>query len=376
MSLIVLGLSSISFAQTGTIVGTVKFAGENPNFPAVSVDIDQETCGTDPKPSKKLILSEDHGIKDAFVCVMGVNGEKLAGLEENPVFPVANCEFTNHLMVVPRDTVVDFTNEDNVLHEIHSFSNKNRPFRKDLPVGDIISILFTKAEKIRIICEVHKWSEAFLVVHNDPYFSLTDEDGNYKIENVPVGTYELQVWQESIGKKSVDVSVVAGKEVSVDFELHLESEEPLPSPNVTPTPSPVLTSSPIVTSTPTLQPTPSPVSTALPTPTPVATSEPRKTLGSIEVNPEELSPSRRGTNIVVTTFDTNGNRMSGVTVLLKSNGIGAVVIDEEAITDENGSGTVSGRFRAFSIPGTSLEVVAEDSDGAMLTAKVIKIQKR
>ena len=221
LSLIVVSVvSNYSFAQTGTIVGSVKFIGENPNYPETAITKDPEVCGAESKPSEKLVLSAENGIKDAFVSVIGVTGEKLSVPEENPVFAQSQCEFTNHVMVVPSGTTVDFPNkEDKVMHNLHSYSMKNRPFNKGVPFGAVISNKFSKPETVKITCDVHKWMVAYLIVHDDPYFCVTDENGNYKIENVPVGTYKLQVWQETLGRKKFDVTVTADEETKVDIEM-------------------------------------------------------------------------------------------------------------------------------------------------------------
>lgn len=221
LSLIILSVvSKYSFGQTGTIVGIVKFIGENPSYPAAVVNKDPEVCGAESRPSKKLVLSADNGIKDAFVSVLGVEGEKLSVPSENPVFSQENCAFTNHVMVVPTGSTVDFPNKvDKVMHNLHSYSMKNRPFNKGVPFGGVISNTFTKPETIKVTRDVHKWMVAYLIVHDDPYYSVTDQNGNYRIENVPVGTYKLQVWQESLGRKKFDVTVNADQETKLDIEM-------------------------------------------------------------------------------------------------------------------------------------------------------------
>lgn len=217
---LVFGVSSYLYAQTGTIVGTVKFNGENPNYPAAVVDKDPEVCGAGEKPSEKLILSADNGIKDAFVNVIDVIGEKLAVPAENPVFPQERCSFVKHVMVVPTGSTVDFPNKtDKVMHNLHSYSMKNRPFNKGVPFGGVISTEFSKPEIVKVTCDVHKWMTAYLIVQDDPYYCVTDENGRYKIENVPAGTYQIQVWQETLGRGKAEVTVKAGEEATVDFEL-------------------------------------------------------------------------------------------------------------------------------------------------------------
>ena len=154
------------------------------------------------KPSEKLVLSAENGIKNVFVSVKGVVGEKLAVPAENPSFPQANCQFTNHVMVVPTGSTVEFPNKsDKVMHNLHSYSRANRPFNKGVPFGGVITNKFSKPETVKVTCDVHKWMTAYLIVQDDPYYCITDDDGNYKIENVPAGTYKMVAWQEALGKQ-------------------------------------------------------------------------------------------------------------------------------------------------------------------------------
>lgn len=217
--LIVVAFSSTVYSG-GTITGVVKFVGENPGYPDAKINKDPEVCGTDSRPSEKLILSADNNIKNVFVNVKGVIGEKLSAPATNPVFPQAKCQFTEHVMVVPTGSTVDFPNkEDKVMHNLHSYSMKNRPFNKGVPFGGVISNTFAKPETVKVTCDVHKWMTAYLIVNDDPYYAVSDENGNFKIENVPAGTYKIQAWQESLGKRKADVTVTEGGETTVNFEF-------------------------------------------------------------------------------------------------------------------------------------------------------------
>lgn len=209
----------------GTIVGVASFVGENPGYPEVEINKDPEVCGTGSRPSEKLILSAENKIKNVYIEVIGVTGEKLAVPSVNPVYPQAKCAFTDHLMVVPTGSTVDFPNKyDKVMHNLHSYSIKNRPFNKGVPFEGSISTTFDKPERVKITCDVHKWMTGFLIIRDDPYYAISDENGNYKIENVPAGTYKIVAWQESLGKKGgkrspIEVTVADGAEAIVNFEF-------------------------------------------------------------------------------------------------------------------------------------------------------------
>ena len=78
---------------------------------------------------------------------------------------------------------------------------------------------FDLPEVAKITCDVHKWMSSFVVVKANPYFAVTDENGRFRIENVPAGTYKIEAWQEKLGKKTSDIAVKSKEEAVVDFVL-------------------------------------------------------------------------------------------------------------------------------------------------------------
>jgi hypothetical protein len=58
----------------------------------------------------------------------------------------------------------------------------------------------------------------FLVVTPTPYFAETDADGNFKIADVPAGSYNVVAWHEGI-KAPQSKPVTVGGDVTVDFSL-------------------------------------------------------------------------------------------------------------------------------------------------------------
>jgi Carboxypeptidase regulatory-like domain len=57
----------------------------------------------------------------------------------------------------------------------------------------------------------------YIVVVPTPYFALTSESGEYKIENVPDGSYSVTAWHEGVKNHSVKVDVSGN--VKADFTL-------------------------------------------------------------------------------------------------------------------------------------------------------------
>src|SRR3970040_1946821 len=95
----------------------------------------------------------------------------------------------------------------------------NPAFNEGVSGGGKMTEKFDLSGIAKNTCDVHKWMRFFIVNKANPYFSVTNKNGQFKIENVPAGTYKIEAWQEKLGKKAGDVTVKSKEEVWVDFVL-------------------------------------------------------------------------------------------------------------------------------------------------------------
>jgi hypothetical protein len=51
---------------------------------------------------------------------------------------------------------------------------------------------------------------AYVVVIENPFFVQPDNEGTFRIEHVPPGTYTLKVWHERLGAPDQKITVSAG----------------------------------------------------------------------------------------------------------------------------------------------------------------------
>ncbi|MFQ5657632.1 MAG: carboxypeptidase regulatory-like domain-containing protein [Candidatus Methylomirabilales bacterium] len=207
----------ITNAGGGTITGVVKFAGNPPPLKKIPPTKDKRVCGKAPIYDESLVVDKGtKGIQWAVVSVQGAKGKwngKPATLDQK------GCVFRPHVLVTPPGKIT-VLNSDKILHNFHSYSKKNRPVNKAQPgFRKKMKIDFKKPEIVKIECDAHPWMAGWIVVTEDPYVAVTDEKGNFKIENVPPGAYTLEVWQATLGTQKKQVTVKAGETAKVAFEL-------------------------------------------------------------------------------------------------------------------------------------------------------------
>ena len=127
--------------------------------------------------------------------------------------------FVPHVLAITTGSVVDFPNSDRIYHNVFSLS-KTRPF--DLgryAVGRSKRVRFDTPGVVRVFCDIHSHMNAFILVFSHPFFTLTDNEGRYRINNVPPGTYNLIAWNEGVSSEPRPVTVPDGGEAELDFSL-------------------------------------------------------------------------------------------------------------------------------------------------------------
>ncbi len=205
----------------GAIVGRVVFDGDVPQPQALTISKDVEVCGKTEKFPEAVLAGPNKGIKNAVVFLRAVaGGTPLSRLESNPTIDQRDCVYIPHVLLVPAGATVDIKNSDGILHNIHTYSEKNPAFNTAQPkFKKIISKTFAQPEIIRVTCDVHAWMTAWIVVQDHPYYALTDATGAFQLTDVPPGEYELRVWHEALGDHSRSVSVTADQSASVEVRL-------------------------------------------------------------------------------------------------------------------------------------------------------------
>jgi len=160
---------------------------------------------------------------DRAVAVVYLEGQFAATPPGHPssvkVMGQKNLQFTPGLLPIQKGTLVEFPNEDDIYHNVFSYSKTKRfdlgRYRKEeKPAAQ----LFDKTGLVRLSCEIHEHMRGFILVLDTPYFQKTDTNGHYRLDHLPAGRFVLKAW---LNEKSVlerPVELKAGETLRVDFK--------------------------------------------------------------------------------------------------------------------------------------------------------------
>lgn len=147
---------------------------------------------------------------DVLVFLERVTAVASSPPSKNPVISQRDRHFVPRILPVVKGTTVELPNDDRIFHNVFSLS-KTQPFDLDVyPPGQSKSVKFERPGWVKIYCNIHPQMIAHVLVLDNPFFALTDEQGVFVIADVPDGTYVLRTWHEFGGalRQQIDISGV------------------------------------------------------------------------------------------------------------------------------------------------------------------------
>ena len=211
---------------TATITGSVKFTGKKPRMRPIDMAGADEKCaeahgGKRLKP-ETVILNDNGTLRNVFVWVKsGVEGWSFPMPEGDAMLDQKGCLYTPHVQGMRKGQSLSIKTSDPTAHNVHGYAKVNRPFNRSQPAGAANVTIKMKREEasppMKVKCDIHPWMNAYVAVVEHPYFSVTGDDGSFKLENLPPGTYTIEAWHEKYEVMEQTVTIGDGETKTVEF---------------------------------------------------------------------------------------------------------------------------------------------------------------
>jgi hypothetical protein len=168
-------------------------------------------------------------VADAVVVAVPVDGNlRLPAKPRDGTVDQVDKQFAPKVTAVAVGTSVTFPNNDNIRHQVYSFSPAKRfelPLYAGVPAQPIV---FDKPGVVVLGCNIHDWMVAYVYVSESPYFGKTDASGKVTLADLPPRAYVVRVWHpqaeapEETTRKSIDASRT--RVVDVEWALKIKPE--------------------------------------------------------------------------------------------------------------------------------------------------------
>ena len=224
----------IEVKNGGTIQGKATLIGKMP-FPRIyhlilfpNIDMCAEV-DTDDEMNRVLDdfkVSPDGGLKDVVVTIQQVDAGK--PFNKDPVDIVAeNCKFLPDVSIIRQGETFKVDNLDAVMHNSQVYQKERGKILLNIPIpAEEVSdgkIMFKKQYKImQMICGMHEFMQTWGYRVQNPYYSQTKIDGNFKIDNIPPGEYKLTAWHYLMKRQTQKIKIAAGETIDLRFVFNAD----------------------------------------------------------------------------------------------------------------------------------------------------------
>ena len=171
-------------------------------------------------------VMDQHGKPVADTVVSATPLDPKNALRAKPpavVIDQVDKQFVAYVTPIYVGSRVRFPNNDNVRHQVYSFSPAKR---FDLPLyagTDAPPVLFDKPGVVVLGCNIHDWMIGYIYVSETPFFAKTVSAGTASLEDLPSGDYLVKIWHPRMNgteeATSRRVTLTAGTPVNLEWQL-------------------------------------------------------------------------------------------------------------------------------------------------------------
>ncbi|HIA31697.1 MAG TPA: tetratricopeptide repeat protein [Nitrospinaceae bacterium] len=223
----------MSVDNGGSIKGRVSLTGKVPSprfFPLIASP-NLEYCNriSDGKGHRILFdftVSESRGLKDTVVKLIGVPKGK-PFLSKIQKMVMNRCHTPKYVIGARNGETLLLENTDPIRHEIvaYEFTDGGVNQRSHRPVDANTSqtrdiFVKSKTENFLIKCNLHPFLQSRGIIVENPYYAITDEEGNFSIKDVPPGTYEVVAWHPFISNQIRAITIEPENQSTLNFEFN------------------------------------------------------------------------------------------------------------------------------------------------------------
>lgn len=214
----------------GSLTGTVRLQGKVPKarsfhlIHAPNIEFcSRMSDGHGHRILHDFTVSKSGGMKDTVIAIQGVKKGKPFS-KKIQTLNFKRCHVNQYVIGVKNGEDLLLENTDPIKHEIATYeiygSHRNQTSNISvMPVTSQVRSAFIKpgAPEFILKCNLHPFLQTRGLIVENPYYVISDSEGNFTIDNIPPGTYEVTAWHPFSPIQRGTITIEDGKAAKLDF---------------------------------------------------------------------------------------------------------------------------------------------------------------
>ncbi len=190
---------AVDAVQGGRIRGVVRWGpADIPGRQGLTITKNTDFCGKTFLDDALLVNVENRGMQNVVVYLEDI--EKGRSPQSRHINVIKKCRFHPRVMAVVKGELIGFRHDDFITHNIHLFRYDNNAtlLNFGLPIHRWQQTIIRKNRRtgiFRLQCDIHNHMNGLIVSLEHDYFSVTNADGEFEIDEIPPGKYRIVAFQ-------------------------------------------------------------------------------------------------------------------------------------------------------------------------------------
>jgi len=225
------GYTVVSVDNGGTLTGRVTLTGPKPKARSYHLihAPNIEFCSriSDGKGHRLLwdfTVSPSAGLKDTVIAIQGIKKGKPFSTKMQ-VFNIDRCHSDKYVIGVRNGENILVENKDPIRHEIVTYEVNGASYVRQKANKAIIqhssqvrsAFVNQDTDEFLIKCNLHPFLQTRGFMVDNPYYAISDAEGNFTLKDIPPGTYEVLAWHPFVPTRKGTITIQAGGVSQLDF---------------------------------------------------------------------------------------------------------------------------------------------------------------
>jgi plastocyanin len=217
---------------TGTIRGHIVLDGTAPEMPKLRRGSDP-VCARDEMHAETILTGDGGGLANVVVRI--TSDTVPSWVPSTPIHvDQTKCMYRPRVQAGVVGQTVEIANSDETTHNVHA---RHLPFgrrqgietllNRAQPSGVSMSFPLGDEDVTKLKCDYHGWMQGFIVSSKNPYFGVSAPSGDFEIDDVPVGTHQIETWHEYYGIKKAELTVKEGEVATLELHYDAVKDDPM-----------------------------------------------------------------------------------------------------------------------------------------------------
>jgi tetratricopeptide (TPR) repeat protein len=180
-------------------------------------------------------VSEAGGLQDTVISIKNVKRGKPFSTDIYS-FKAKLCHAKDYVVASRNGADFLLENLDPIQHEIATYEIRQKANKRKVkqktnkplpPNSSQVRSIFvqSKTKEFMVKCNLHPFLQTTVWLVDNPYYTVSDANGNFSIEGIPPGSYEISAWHPYIPEQKANVTISSNGVSTLDFQFQSKDEK-------------------------------------------------------------------------------------------------------------------------------------------------------